>query len=83
MTSNHWQTKPDSHFEEWELGMGMMRLIGIDIVRQLVVDYDNQDPLEVAKDAYIFPNEVSDELCKKCPPLVVVTCEFDDCKKAG
>jgi acetyl esterase len=83
MTSNAFLTKEDSHFDEWELGMGMSRLVNHDIARQLATDFDNRDPLEVAKDPFIYPNEVSDEVCKKCPPLIVLTAEFDDCKKPG
>jgi hypothetical protein len=83
MTSNAMLTKPDSYFEEWELGGGKYRPCFNDIYRQLAIDFDNRDPLEVAKDPYLFPNEVSDEICKKCPPLIVVTTEFDTMKRAG
>ena len=31
-------------------------------------------------DKWIFPMCIDDELCKKCPPAVVITGEFDDCK---
>jgi len=31
-------------------------------------------------DKWVFPACIDDELCKKCPPAVVITGEFDDCK---
>jgi len=40
MTSNAMLTKPDSDFEEWELGQGATRLIATDIIRALAPDFD-------------------------------------------
>lgn len=30
-------------------------------------------------DKWIFPSLIDDELCKKCPPAVILSCEFDTC----
>ena len=61
----------------------MSRAVNQDIVRALTNDFDNRDPLEVAKDTLLFPNEVSDADCKKCPPLLVVNSEHDELTKMG
>jgi len=31
-------------------------------------------------DKWMFPMCIDDDLCKKCPPAVIITGEFDDCK---
>jgi len=76
-------TKPDTDFEAWELAGGATRIIATDIIRALAPDFDKRDVAEVVKDPYICPNEIPDHLCKKAPPCIVLTAEFDSYRYAG
>jgi hypothetical protein len=38
---------------------------------------------EIGDDMWVFPNLITDELCKKAPPAFFMTSEFDSCKKAA
>lgn len=74
MTANYCYTKTEEFFDDWDWPVQKFQHGNY---KALAADYDNMD----VNDIYLFPNEISDDLCVKCPPLVVITSEFDDCRK--
>lgn len=72
MVSNHAFLKPETECGAEEL-MGRQFLATTVSHIAGKKDWDQADP-------FLFPNEISDELCKRAPPLITLTTEFDECR---
>ena len=75
MVSNKLLLAPESQLDEMALvGKGIL----VDVYEALC---DNYLVLEAGNftDKWLFPVCIEDELCKKCPPAVIFTAEFDTC----
>jgi len=67
--------------EEWKQSAGMneaeLRVHAPFVTKMFRLISDKQTADEWAKDPYLFPNEMGDELAAKVPPVVILTAEFD------
>lgn len=78
MTTNYRLLHPDSHYEDWELKVSSRAtMLGI-------FDCLASVPTEQAlDDMWIFPNLITDDLCRKAPPAFFLSTEFDSCRRAA
>lgn len=67
--------------EEWKRAAGMneaeLRVHAPFVTKMNGLLSDKQSPEEWARDPYLYPNEMGDELAGKVPPVVILTAEFD------
>eukprot|EP00656_Telonema_subtile_P020165 TRINITY_DN21325_c0_g1_i1.p1 TRINITY_DN21325_c0_g1~~TRINITY_DN21325_c0_g1_i1.p1 ORF type:complete len:317 (+),score=58.60 TRINITY_DN21325_c0_g1_i1:1-951(+) len=70
LKSEEWQRTAD--FNEAEL-----RVHAPFVTKMFRLISDKENPDEWAKDPYLFPNEMGDQLAAKVPPVVILTAEFD------
>eukprot|EP00928_Gymnodinium_smaydae_P038366 TRINITY_DN26484_c0_g2_i1.p1 TRINITY_DN26484_c0_g2~~TRINITY_DN26484_c0_g2_i1.p1 ORF type:complete len:367 (+),score=46.60 TRINITY_DN26484_c0_g2_i1:44-1102(+) len=73
--------------EEWKQAAGMneaeLRVHAPFVTRMFHQISDKETAEEWAKDPYLFPNEMGDELAGKVPPVVILTAEFDSFRHAS
>ena len=76
MTSNEKIVQPDEYFEAWELQFSPRA------VAEGIYDTLSAKPIEeCTNDMWLYPNLITDELCRKAPPALFLTTEFDVTKK--
>ena len=67
--------------EEWKQAAGLneaeLRVHPPFVTKMFGLISDKQTAEEWARDPYLFPNEMGDELASKVPPVIVLTAEFD------
>jgi acetyl esterase/lipase len=67
--------------EEWKQTAGLneaeLRVHAPFVIKMFGLISDKKTTEEWAKDRYLFPNEMGDQLAAKVPPVVILTAEFD------
>ena len=79
MVSNTIFTTPESEMDAMNK---MIKALQTEIYQELCPDYEGLEASNF-NDKWMFPTCIDDELCKKCPPAVILTAEFDSCLKGA
>ena len=75
MCTNKLLITPESALDPMGL---MIKGVVVEIIQALCENYEELEANNFT-DKWIFPTLLDDELCKKCPPAVVLTTEYDTC----